>query len=74
MFEDQNTGHPRQDQRSWRDDLRGHAVLVRGTACRTRIYMTLRGAENAVARARERGDFAEMCLVRLTPVPGRRWR
>ena len=72
MFENDDTAHLRQDQFSWRTALKGYAVLVRGTSTRTHVYTTLAGAENAVARAKDRGQVAEMQLVRLVPVPA--WR
>ena len=67
-----DTGDPRQDEFSWQKGLKQYAVLVWGSSTRTRTYTTLDGAQRAVARARQRGDFAQMCLVRLVPVPGRR--
>ena len=72
MSKNNFTGSLRQHEFSWRRGLKQYAVLVWGSSVRTRTYTTLEGAEKAVARARERGDFAEMCLVRLVPVRG--WR
>lgn len=45
--------------------LRGYVVLVFGRGVRTKVYMTLDGAENCVSRARDRGQRVEMHLVRL---------
>lgn len=35
---------------------------------RRRLFLTLAAAENAVERARDRGQYAEIILVRLVPV------
>lgn len=35
---------------------------------RRRLFLTLAAAENAVARARQRGQYAEIILVRIVPV------
>lgn len=35
---------------------------------RRRLFLTLAAAENAVARARARGQYAEVVLVRMVPV------
>ena len=35
---------------------------------RRRLFLTLAAAENAVRRARERGQYAEVVLVRVVPV------
>ncbi|GAA5025339.1 hypothetical protein GCM10023258_18180 [Terrabacter aeriphilus] len=71
MFETYDTTSDRQDQFSKRNALKAYAVLVHGPSIRTRVYTTLAGAERAVARARARGEWVEMCLVRLVPARGR---
>lgn len=72
MNNDQSTQHPGHWSAVTRAALRGYAVVVYGPAVRTRVYTTLAGAENAVARATERGSSAQMCLVRLVPTPNGR--
>lgn len=68
MYCTQNIPHPRQGC-AGRPHLKGFAVVVEGRAIRTRVYLTLEGAERAVARAIDRGDVATMQLVRLVQVP-----
>lgn len=68
----QSTHHPRHRSATPLPALRGYAVVVYGPAVRTRVYMTLAGAENAVGRATDRGWTAEMSLVRLVPTPNGR--
>ena len=48
----------------------GYAVLVEagGGKSRRRLLLSLASAERAVDRARERGHFAHLVLVRLVPV------
>lgn len=48
------------------------AVLVRGKSVRRHLYFNLPAATRTVARARARGDHAEMVLVKLVPVNSRR--
>lgn len=48
-----------------------YAVLVRGKTVRRHIYLNLPAATRTVARARARGDRADMILVRLVPVDTR---
>ena len=48
----------------------GYALAVETGAgrYRRRMFLTLAAAENAVARARARGQYAEVILVRVVPV------
>lgn len=48
----------------------GYALAVETGAgrYRRRLFLTLAAAENAVARARARGQYAEVILVRVVPV------
>lgn len=48
----------------------GYALAVETGAgrYRRRLFLTLAAAENAVARARARGQYAEVVLVRVVPV------
>lgn len=48
----------------------GYAVLVETGEgrYRRRLFLTLAAAERAVRRARERGQYAELILVRVVPV------
>lgn len=48
----------------------GYAVLVETGEgkYRRRLFLTLASAERAVDRARDRGKFAELVLVRVVPV------
>lgn len=48
-----------------------YAVLVRGKTVRRHLYFNLPAAERAVKRAANRGDSAELILVRLVPVDAR---
>lgn len=48
-----------------------YAVLVRGRSIRRHLYFNLPAAERVVKRAQNRGDQAELILVRLVPVDGR---
>jgi hypothetical protein len=45
-----------------------YAVLVIGKATRRHVLFGLPSAQRAVDRARARGDYAELVLVRLVPV------
>lgn len=64
------------DSQSTRDQadvvsaVTGYALAVETGAgrYRRRLFLTLAAAENAVSRARERGQYAEIILVRLVPV------
>src|SRR3954454_11421773 len=47
-----------------------YAVLVIGKAARRHVFFGLPAAQRAVDRARARGDYAELVLVRLEPVVG----
>ena len=48
-----------------------YAVLVRGKSVRRHLYFNLPAADRTVKRALERGDKAELILVRLVPVDAR---
>lgn len=48
-----------------------YAVLVRGRSVRRHLYFNLPAAQRTVRRAIERGDRAEMILVKLVPVDAR---
>lgn len=45
-----------------------YAVLVVGKAKRRHVFFGLPAAQKAVERAHARGDFADLVLVKLTPV------
>jgi hypothetical protein len=45
-----------------------YAVVVIGKAARRHVFFGLPAAQRAVDRARARGDFADLVLVRLVPV------
>lgn len=45
-----------------------YAVVVIGKAARRHVFFGLPSAQRAVDRARARGDFADLVLVKLTPV------
>lgn len=45
-----------------------YAVVVIGKASRRHVFFGLPAAQKAVERAHARGDFADLVLVRLTPV------
>jgi hypothetical protein len=47
-----------------------YAVVVIGKAARRHVFFGLPAAERAVKRAHDRGDYAELVLVRLMPVTG----
>lgn len=48
-----------------------YAVLVRGRTVRRHLYFNLPAATRTVQRALERGDRAELVLVKLVPVDSR---
>ena len=72
MYEIDDTESVGQRRSHRLNGLKAYAAVVHGTSVRMRVYNTLAGAENAVARAKERGQAAEITLVRLMPVPS--WR
>lgn len=45
-----------------------YAVVVIGKAARRHVFFGLPSAQRAVDRARARGDFADLVLVKLIPV------
>jgi hypothetical protein len=47
-----------------------YAVVVIGKATRRHVFFGLPAAERTVKRAHDRGDYAELVLVRLIPVTG----
>lgn len=48
-----------------------YAVLVRGKSVRRHLYFNLPAATRAVKRAHDRGDRADLVLVKLVPVDAR---
>lgn len=58
------------DQADVRAAVTGYALAVETGSgrYRRRLFLTLSAAENAVRRARERGQYAEVILVRVVPV------
>ena len=65
----EDTADQRRDDQL-RDAAAGYAVLVETGEgrYRRRLFLTLASAERAVNRARERGRYAYLVLVTVTPV------